>query len=362
MLRFVLELVHVMFNLRPIPLGSIPGIEPVFIVGAARSGTTPLQLALNMHPDLGVYGETQAFFVRRRFGAEPSDVSFRHLLEYWRVVVSGCCPYTDLLDDAEVQRNLAEASSYAQVLNVIMGAIAAREGKNRWGEKSPAHIFRLADIRAAFPNARIIHIVRDPRAVVCSNIKAFRHGQFNDWNVYAAAKYWVRCLNVHAGQVASQAERYTMIQYEDFVTQPKPTLASICSFLGITFADEMLSAHRVASDYVRPGRSGKMPALHALTEKPLDAERTDAWKKILDPAQSKLVEQIASDQMEPLGYQPLRKEYTPPKMRVSRLSPLWAFREGRRIAMKQIRVPYWALRRAVDLGKSAFKEAGTASS
>ena len=54
-LGFVRELVQFMFNVRPIPLGTIPEIEPVFIVGAARSGTTPLQLALNMHPELGVY-------------------------------------------------------------------------------------------------------------------------------------------------------------------------------------------------------------------------------------------------------------------------------------------------------------------
>jgi len=78
-----------MFNFRPIPLGSIPEIEPVFVVGAARSGTTPLQLALNMHPELGVYGETQAFFVHRKFAAERTEMRLRRLLAYWRVVLSG---------------------------------------------------------------------------------------------------------------------------------------------------------------------------------------------------------------------------------------------------------------------------------
>jgi hypothetical protein len=314
-----------------------------------------------MHPELGVYGETQAFFVHRRFGAQHREDSFRRLLEYWRVVVSGCSPYADLLDNEDIQRKLAHAPSYAALLNLIMGAIATREGKSRWGEKSPAHIFRLPEIRACFPNARIIHIVRDPRAVVCSTIKAFRGGQFDDWNIYGTARYWVRCVKVHARQLSMPTDRYTLIRYEDFVTQPRTTLNAVCSFLGIKFAEEMLTAHRVALDYIRPDRSGKMPGLHVMTQKPLDPGRADAWKKILSPAQSKLIEQITGEQMTALGYQPARREYSPPKMRVLRLSTRWALSESSRIALSRIRAPYWALRRVVDSGRNALKELGTTS-
>lgn len=342
-----------MLNLRPVPLGSIPDIEPVFVVGAARSGTTPLQLALNMHPELGVYGETQAFFVHRRFGAEADGVSFRRLLEYWRAVVSGCCPYDDLLDDREVQIQLASAPSYAHILNTIMGAIAAREGKSRWGEKSPAHIFRLREIRACFPNARIIHIVRDPRAVVCSTIKAFERGQFTDWNIYSAANYWARCMNVHERQQSNRTGHYMLVRYEDFVTRPEETLVVIGAFLGIGFVKEMLEAHRVAADYVRPGRSGEVSAMHALTRKPLDPGRTDAWKTTLSPAQSKLIEQIAGKQMAVLGYEPARQAYSPPRLQVSYFLTRWAVRESSRIVMNQVKVPYWAFRRAIDSQTSA---------
>ncbi len=165
-----------MLNWSPIPLGSMPDIKPVFIVGAGRSGTTPLQLALNMHPQLGVYGETQAFFVHPKFGAEADEINLRRLLKYWRGIVSNCSPFEDLLDADGIQNRLARSPSYAQVMNLIMGEIAARDGKGRWGEKSPAHVFRLDEIRSCFPNAQIIHIVRDPRGVVCSNIKAFSGG------------------------------------------------------------------------------------------------------------------------------------------------------------------------------------------
>ena len=337
-----------MFNFRPIPLGSIPEIEPVFVVGAARSGTTPLQLALNMHPELGVYGETQAFFVHDKFAAGPSEIKLRRLLAYWRVVLSGCCPYDDFLDNEHIQRRLAAAPTYAHILNVIMGAIAAREGKSRWGEKSPAHIFKLDEIRACFPNARIIHIVRDPRAVVCSTIKAFNRGQFSDWNIYSSARYWVRCLRAHARQVSTKADGYMLVHYEDFVTRPKETLTLISAFLGLKFVDEMLNAHRVAADYIRPDKSGNIPALHSLTQHRLDSGRTDAWKQILSPSQYKLIERTAGKQMATLGYLPARQEYSPPQMRVSFFLPRWAVGEGRRIVMKKIREPYRALRRVID--------------
>ncbi len=348
-----------MFNLRPIPLGSLAEVEPVFIVGAARSGTTPLQLALNRNPEIGVYGETQAFFVRRKFGADVTEAGSWRRLEFWRLVLASCSPYTDLLDREEIQQRLAHASSYAQLLDLVMGAIATREGKSRWGEKTPAHIFRLNEIRTCFPKARIVHIVRDPRAVVCSNIKAFTHSQFNDWNVYSFAKYWVRCLRVHGREIAARNDRYLLVRYEDFVTRPQSTLEEICSFLGVPFAEDMMRAHLAASDYVRPGRSGKIPPMHALTERPLDSTRTDAWKTILSAEQSKLVEQIAGKQMMAMGYAPARKEYVPPQMRVSRFSPRWALFEGSRIAMKNIKVPYWALRRALDSERAAPKQAGT---
>lgn len=337
-----------MLNLPPIPLGSLKEIEPVFVVGAARSGTTPLQLALNMHPELGVYGETQAFFVRSKFAAGSNEISLRRLLAYWRVLLSGCCPYDDLLDNEQIQRQLAFAPNYAHVLNIIIGAIAAREGKSRWGEKSPAHIFKLDEIRACFPNARVIHIIRDPRAVVCSTIKSFKHGEFSDWNIYSTARYWLRCFTVHARQASTNADGYMLVRYEDFVTRPKKTLSAISSFLGLRFTEKMLNSHRVAANYIRPDKSGNFPALHSLTQHRLDPGRAEAWKQILSPSQYKLIERTAGKQMETLGYRPVRREYSPPQMRVSFYLPRWAVGEGRRIVMKKIQEPYRVLRRLFD--------------
>ncbi len=339
-----------MLNLRPLPLGSIPDIKPVFVVGAGRSGTTPFQLALNQHPDLGVYGETQAFFVHRRFGAEPGEDRLQRLLKHWRGMIASCCPYPDLLDTEEMKRKLAYAPTYANVLDLVIGAIASREGKSRWGEKSPAHVFRLPEIRASFPNAQVIHIIRDPRAVVASNIKAFNQGRFSDWNIYRVSRYWLRCLKVHAGQQAEQERgRYMLVRYEDFVARPEETLQGVSSFLNMKFTPAMLEAHLVAAKYVQKNDAGDMPAHHALTQKPLDSSRTDAWKQVLSADQSRLVEQIVGKKMQTVGYEPSgRKQYTAPRMQSILFSTRWVAAEGRRIADKQSKTPLWALQRAIE--------------
>ncbi|HEY1676521.1 MAG TPA: sulfotransferase [Candidatus Sulfotelmatobacter sp.] len=339
-----------MLNWRSIPLGSLPGVKPVFIVGAGRSGTTPLQLALNMHPRLGVYGETQAFFVYRKFASGPADARTRQVLNYWTPLIAGCSPYADLFDDEGMRARLASASNYAEIVNQIFGTLAAREGKSRWGEKSPAHIFRLQEIRSSFPGAQVIHIIRDPRAVVCSSIKAFDQGQLNDWNIYRVARYWLRCFKIHAQQQSETARGgYMLVRYEDFVLRPQETLQAIAAFLNIGFVTEMLNAHRVASRYVQKESSGGMPAHHALTEKPLDASRVQAWKASLSREQTRLVEQVAGKQMQEIGYQPAEKEpYKPPSMRAVYFSTRWIAAEGRRIADKQARTPYWALQRMME--------------
>lgn len=338
-----------MLNLSPIPLGSIRDIAPVFIVGTGRSGTTPLQLALNMHPQLGVYGETQAFFIHRRFGAETGEIRLRRLLESWRGIVSDCCPYKDLLDRDEIQSGLAHSPNYAQVVNLIMGAIAARDGKSRWGEKSPAHLFRLPEIRSCFPGAQILHIVRDPRAVVCSSIKAFSGGRFTDWNIYSATKYWLRCFKIHTLQRAEHTRgRYMLVHYEDLVTHPETTLRKISSFLGIDFEAEMLNFHRTASKYVPKDHSGNMPSAHALTQAPLDASRADAWKGILSREQTRLIEQIAGSEMRTLGYEPLSsRQDSASRMRPFYFSGLWIASESYRMACKQAKPGYWAIQRAI---------------
>jgi hypothetical protein len=62
-----------------------------------------------------------------------------------------------------------------------------------------------------------------------------------------------------------------------------------------------------------------------------------------------MIEQVAGKQMATLGYELSRsREYQPPRMRAVYFSTRWIAAEGRRIADKQARAPYWALQRMME--------------
>ena len=58
--------------------------------------------------------------------------------------------------------------SYAQMLNVLFSAWAAREGKPRWGDKTPQYVASIPVLLTLYPNAKVIHCYRDGRDVALS--------------------------------------------------------------------------------------------------------------------------------------------------------------------------------------------------
>ena len=81
---------------------------------------------------------------------------------------------TDIAADDEF-RMLAE--NFGESADAIFAAHCrsqqAARGKTVWGEKTPRHVFRSKDILGAFPTAKLLVMIRDPRGVVAS---------YRDWN------------------------------------------------------------------------------------------------------------------------------------------------------------------------------------
>src|SRR5690606_33444432 len=76
------------------------------------------------------------------------------------------------LQAADVRAFHAEASSPESFLDRLMRAVAARQGKPRWLEKTPGNIAHVDRIWSAWPDAQVLHIVRDPRDVYASLVEA----------------------------------------------------------------------------------------------------------------------------------------------------------------------------------------------
>src|SRR5690606_16718789 len=131
-----------------------------FIVGVARSGTTLLRLMLDAHPDLAIPPETH--FVPRLVkeierGAGPAEA---------HAFVTGHQRWPDWGLDADELRarfESLEPFTAGEALRAFFGLYAERQGKPRWGDKSPTHLKRMARIHGALPEARFLHVIRDGR-------------------------------------------------------------------------------------------------------------------------------------------------------------------------------------------------------
>lgn len=133
-----------------------------FVCGAPKSGTTWLQRILDAHPEVCCSGE--GHFITR-FSAPVAKVvrAYNRDLGWEATLVYDGQPYYGGVDQAEFD---------AVVRGFILARLGARaDAQTRWlGDKTPNYFKHLDQLHRLFPDAKIIHIVRDPREVAVSRM------------------------------------------------------------------------------------------------------------------------------------------------------------------------------------------------
>ena len=251
-----------------------PITEPIFFVGMPRSGTTVLFEVVAAHPNLGWFSQhldrtpgipgvtlasrlADLSFAARR-SITRSDQA-RPWVEKFRVgpseaynVWDRCCgdkfrnDYLLGVEASETERRCLR-ETVAQVLRY--------HGKSRFAAKitGPG---RIVFLKSAFPDARVVHIVRDGRAVVQSLMRvpfwrdtyrmyepAWRNGlgeaDLADWNackrspLALAAVQWRRVVRSIREEAQFAGNRYVELCYEHFVLEPHEVLDELQEELGL---------------------------------------------------------------------------------------------------------------------------------
>jgi len=142
------------------------------LLGSQRSGTTMLRLMINNHPNLAVPHETAFMTVFYHKLQEYGDLSKRenaaHLLEdisQYHLVVRG----NHITDKSAILSY--PISSFSNLINAIMSEYAKAQGKSRWGDKTPYYTPDIDILWQLFPGCKIIHLIRDGRDVLLSQLK-----------------------------------------------------------------------------------------------------------------------------------------------------------------------------------------------
>lgn len=272
------------------------GGPPVFIVGAPRSGTTMMRLILNAHPRFAIAPETYYFKTIYECYRSSPDPWPSVVEKFMAICRRDFHPPVDLTAVQDQLQQL-DAPDFALLLSLPCMTWARSCGKERWGEKSPLHIFHVGPLMQIFPDAKVVVMERDPRAVVAS-LNRFEMGRDDTvMNAILWKDVWTRGVAQVEGLVPP--DQRTVVRYERLVQDPDGVVRRLCGFLEEDFSTEMLDFQSSSSTYVPVIRTAKI-------QQPIHGHPDD-WQDKLSEQETAEVEAVCGSAMRAAGYRPVAR-------------------------------------------------------
>ena len=270
-----------------------PDLQPVFIVGVPRSGTTWVMRMLAEHPEAWPLIETYMFSPYRGLAAllreVPEGPPGREDVEWAPSGLGRMFSRDELIAElrllAERWLRMASAGDARFVI-----------------EKSPGHLTVVALIAEVLPRARFIHVVRDGRDVAVSIVAARRTwSPFQERNarrtLRAAAHDWAEGMDQAHQARTALGERLLEIRYEDLHADPRAGATRLFEHCGMPFDDLLLDGVVERTAFERSGR------LHG-EDRPLRGGRVGDWRERFSVLDARAFERIAGPALRETGYEP----------------------------------------------------------
>lgn len=286
--------------------------SPIFIVGMPRSGTSLLTNMMAAHPDIAVAYETHYLNIWMRLYSHL-DVTKPHERELFIDVFERGGQLSRLgVEKEKLSETLdqMEQVRHQDIFECLLRLHAMHKGKRRFGEKTPSHERYIHTLLEWYPDAKIIHTVRDPRAVVSSMLIS----PYQTSSPYSDAKRWSESFANMTRYFKDP--RVHFVKFEDLVTDPKPQLEKICSFVEEKFDEQMLNKEHYGfpdpAMFPQHNRGQKHLRKHENTVKgSLQPKNAEKWKTNLTESQIAIIEAIAKEGMQHWGYEPVTEGRTP---------------------------------------------------
>ena len=285
----------------------------VYLIGPARSGTSFIHAAMNVHERTlvlpGITYFTQNLW---RYRSRVHDRLLRDIMRlpnFW--------------DEAAIERRLGE-ERYASFRRLVNDTLARREFASMYQlypiayalspsfAKDPAAIAcwhdkhndwrHLGSIARAFPESKFIFVARDPRSVVLSGARrmVLKAGQVaaqpKSTELIEMALYWRLLLQHCLNFKARYPNRAIIVQYERFVTEPEQELNRVFAFT----MGQPIPAGAIAERLhgVEGGATNAAEQRYAgVSREPLER-----WKTALSRDEIALIEQLTAPTARKLGY------------------------------------------------------------
>lgn len=284
-----------------------------FIVGCSRSGTTLLQRILAGHSEIHTFPETGVFLkawgMRRSLpftGIGLTSGREKKVLRKLYANEQGAeCRYGSQGFNGLLNHQIAHAIT-------SLDALAAKENKYIWVEKTPRHFLHAKRISKHVPEAFVFHTLRDGIDVVASIIdrsKKFPR-QFARQDIQYAIRLWNKA--VHKQAQYFNKEGHYFIAYQHLAAQPERYAQAICQLLDIRYETCMINRPEDGDNthYVRKEESWKSgvsghirPAKSKADSLFSKAEQQDI-RRILTayPSYERMLHQLESTANQPIAF------------------------------------------------------------
>lgn len=267
----------------------------VFITGVGRSGTTVLQSMLHSHSEFHFSPETH-FFKRYILPFQlkkktPSkeilarDTYLKRLSE-------------DLFKQV-VNSKLQSDSDFTQTFQTIM-----KGGENTplIGDKDTEYVRYFPHLKRFFPDAFMIHIIRDPRDVVASRLKT-------EWGAKRSLEFHIAEYQYYLKKVRKEGpelfgERFIELKYEDLIANPQVELEKVLQKIGVKFEPTMLEFYKNDNSLVAEDEK----KWKGNVSKPLQSSNSGKWKESLTVREAALVQKGLRSFFEEMGYERVQEK------------------------------------------------------
>lgn len=216
-------------------------MKRVFLVGAPRSGTTILQSLLASHPKITSFPETKFFHY---LWADRLKSKLPDRLHRW---LHQEINRPDLYNESEIYSRQLTSDRIKWFVG-ILDRLAIEEGNQIWLEKTPEHSYFIKDILNYLPDAKFIHLVRNPLDVIASMRQATQTPGSNilwggEWTLDFCIERWKSAALI--SYCLRDSPQHLVVSYEDLLQDKIRFLSQCCYFFDIAYDVEMVRNYRV---------------------------------------------------------------------------------------------------------------------
>lgn len=288
--------------------------KPVFIIGLHRTGSTLLKNMLDTNSKLSMAVDemhiktpwkTNDFFYyytkKSPFKDSARLLQFLNEIFGGKIYGSFWIKYQPSINKKKrIVKSYRELTdpSFKDLLNLILDEYRKDTGKERVGVKYPLHFKYSFLLKKWFPDAKVIFLVRDIRAICASKVndaatknRKVKYFPFSTLIHYLTIFGFVYDYYLSYLYIKKKRDKEVLlIKYEDLIINPVNTLKSICNYCEIPYEEDMVKALGKSSSYTNQTETG------------LDTSRINKWKLHLGNLDQLLITSMSSKSLKYFGY------------------------------------------------------------